>query len=107
MAFLVLRGLGSDSGRTPQVPTLVILSAILVLGSAFAYEVGRRVTGRQIDRARFSLGAVSILTHLGLLAGIYAFRKAPIEAGVVLALLGAFGGTFVRARAGDVAPRVP
>jgi hypothetical protein len=75
-----------------------------LIGTAIVYSIGRRITGGRVDGIPFSMGAVALCTMSGLLGGLYFVVRAPIEAGIVLGLGGAFGGTFVPTKACNVLP---
>lgn len=91
--FLLDRGIGGDSVHTDLVHPLIVLLAIGVLGTAFVFEVGSRLTNRRSDGHR--MAAVATCTVFGLLSGLYFVDGAPLEAAGLLALLGGFVGTFI------------
>ena len=99
--FLLDRGLGDDSVHSNDIPTALVLLALLVLGVVFVHEIGRRLTGSKIDGHDFSMGALAICTVSGLFLGLYIAgfsRLAPSAAfGVLIAVAGlsAFAGTYL------------
>jgi hypothetical protein len=88
----VIAGIPTDSIAN-ATPWLVWL-AIWVAGSAWTYEIVSRITGGQLDRHRFSAGAVGIGTMAGALSGILFHATQTLLDPLVLALAGGVVGTY-------------
>jgi hypothetical protein len=96
--FLLDRGIGDDSVHASQVPTPLVLGAILVLGVLAVYEIGSRITRGRIDGRAFSMFYVAMCAVCGMVGGLLLVTAEPISGALGLAFLGAFMATFVRQR---------